>query len=304
MKAQFILTLLSAVSVLAAPIRRGEGKGVCKVHVGTQKQVTVVHTLYHTASAAPVSSAAPSTASTFSSFYVSSISSSSVLSVVAVVPAPSSSVAAAPVTESPAPSQSPYIQEEEEVVIESSQVKEAPAPTSAAPVVVSTPTPEPAAPAPTSAAPIAYEAPTTTVAPTTAAAAPASIKAAKQEAAPVVENKAVEAASTGGYSHKGEATFYDPDLGACGTNNSGSEMVAAISQHLFDITTPNNNPNMNPICGRKARCSVKGGKEFIVTIVDRCVGCATGDIDLSPAAFAASGALESEGRVPVEWAII
>lgn len=243
MKAQLILTLLSAASVIAAPIApRGQGKNVCKVHVGTQKHVTVLHTIY-SSSAAPLSSAAPKKEES--------------------APITTAPVAAAPVvTEAPAP----------------------PPATTAAPVSVAPP------------------APVTTAAPAVETFAPAAKKA-DNEAAPVVDNTAA-APATGGYEHVGEATFYDPDLGACGTSNSGSEMVAAISQSLFDLTTPNGNPNKNPVCGRKARCSVKGGKEFIVTIVDRCVGCAFGDIDLSPAAFRASGAQESEGRVKVEWSLV
>ncbi|MEU0883110.1 RlpA-like double-psi beta-barrel domain-containing protein [Lentzea sp. NPDC005914] len=38
-------------------------------------------------------------------------------------------------------------------------------------------------------------------------------------------------------------------------------------------------------------------------VTDRCVGCASGDIDLSPAAFRKIGRLD-EGRVKVSWDFI
>jgi hypothetical protein len=43
-----------------------------------------------------------------------------------------------------------------------------------------------------------------------------------------------------------------------------------------------------------------GGKSIQVQIVDRCVGCAEGDIDLTPAAFAALADM-SLGRTDVTW---
>jgi expansin (peptidoglycan-binding protein) len=46
----------------------------------------------------------------------------------------------------------------------------------------------------------------------------------------------------------------------------------------------NGNPNQNPICGRQAQIT-SGGKSIVVTVTDRCEGCAYGDFDLSPSAF-------------------
>lgn len=65
------------------------------------------------------------------------------------------------------------------------------------------------------------------------------------------------------------------------------------------------NPNLNPICGKKATahckfsvtgpiplislssCShfVDGGKTVTVALTDRCTGCAEWDLDFSPSAF-------------------
>jgi hypothetical protein len=46
-----------------------------------------------------------------------------------------------------------------------------------------------------------------------------------------------------------------------------------------------------------------GGKQIKVKIVDRCVGCKEGDIDLTPAAFAALANM-GLGRTDVEWQFV
>ncbi|KAF9254236.1 hypothetical protein L218DRAFT_938755 [Marasmius fiardii PR-910] len=106
-----------------------------------------------------------------------------------------------------------------------------------------------------------------------------------------------------GPTHVGDATFYTPGLGACGRNNNANELVAAAAAAVFD-TFPGatSNPNNNPICGRQAVVSF-GGKSVTVTIVDRCPGCGSGGIDLSPAAFQVLAPL-SQGRLPgTQWTV-
>ncbi|PQE10847.1 Rare lipo A protein [Rutstroemia sp. NJR-2017a BBW] len=68
----------------------------------------------------------------------------------------------------------------------------------------------------------------------------------------------------------GDLTYYDVGLGACGWTNSDSEMVSY------------------------------GGKSVVVKVVDKCMGCKTDDLDLSPAAFTAL-APESLGRIKGTW---
>ncbi|KAI0090521.1 RlpA-like double-psi beta-barrel-protein domain-containing protein-containing protein [Irpex rosettiformis] len=86
--------------------------------------------------------------------------------------------------------------------------------------------------------------------------------------------------------HSGDMTFYDVGLGACGWTDSDSELVAAVSHIMFDQFPgyKGGNPNKNPVCGKHAKITYKG-KSVTVKIVDRCPGCATGDLDLSPSAF-------------------
>ncbi|KAI0343376.1 plant expansin, partial [Trametopsis cervina] len=97
-------------------------------------------------------------------------------------------------------------------------------------------------------------------------------------------------------------TFYETGLGACGKTNHDSDLIAAVSHTLFDEYPGYNgaNPNHNPICGKKIKATYKG-KSVTVKVVDRCVGCATWDLDFSPSAFTKL-ASKSVGRLSgVKW---
>ncbi|KAF3069168.1 Allergen Asp [Trichoderma lentiforme] len=91
--------------------------------------------------------------------------------------------------------------------------------------------------------------------------------------------------------HSGSVTWYNTGLGACGQTNNDNELVCAVSHSLYDHEHP---------CGRKIRVSYRD-KSAVVTVVDRCAGCAENDLDLSPAAFrAAIGELDI-GRTIATW---
>jgi len=83
----------------------------------------------------------------------------------------------------------------------------------------------------------------------------------------------------------GDGTFYATGLGACGITNNDNDMIAAASQAFFDsFPGAGVNPNLNPLCGRKVSVTF-GGVTIVVSITDRCTGCAFGALDFSPAAF-------------------
>ncbi|KAJ2931169.1 hypothetical protein H1R20_g5936, partial [Candolleomyces eurysporus] len=100
----------------------------------------------------------------------------------------------------------------------------------------------------------------------------------------------------------GQGTFYDTGLGACGGVNKDTDFIAAVSMHLFDnFPGAGNNPNKNPVCGRRIRAS-RGGASVTITVVDRCVGCALTDLDFSPSAFdALTNGNRGLGRVQITW---
>ncbi|KIP02690.1 hypothetical protein PHLGIDRAFT_284161 [Phlebiopsis gigantea 11061_1 CR5-6] len=100
----------------------------------------------------------------------------------------------------------------------------------------------------------------------------------------------------------GQGTWYEQGLGACGFLENDSEFVVAIGHTLFD-TYPGyagGNPNNNPVCGRTVTAAYQG-HTVTATVLDRCVGCDTYDLDFSPAAFSQL-APQSVGRLlGVEW---
>ncbi|KAF9065163.1 RlpA-like double-psi beta-barrel-protein domain-containing protein-containing protein [Rhodocollybia butyracea] len=102
----------------------------------------------------------------------------------------------------------------------------------------------------------------------------------------------------------GDGTFFVPGLGACGFENTSTQLVAALGHIDFDSFSGGNpNPNDNPVCGRQVKAS-SGGKSVTVEIVDRCAGCAGEfDLDFSETAFAAL-ADPSVGRIPITWEFV
>jgi expansin (peptidoglycan-binding protein) len=90
----------------------------------------------------------------------------------------------------------------------------------------------------------------------------------------------------------GEGTYYDADgTGNCSFDPSPDDlMVAAINTIDYDGAAA---------CGACARVDGPGGS-VTVRIVDRCPGCAEGDVDLAPQAFERIAEL-SAGRVPITW---
>lgn len=101
----------------------------------------------------------------------------------------------------------------------------------------------------------------------------------------------------------GDGTYYNTGLTACGVENNDNQLIAAVSQHLFDTYPGYNgaNPNTNPVCGRKVKVTYKGNS-VIVTITDRCVSCLVTDLDMSPAAMAAIDPnYIFDGRIHLSW---
>ncbi|KAM9873321.1 allergen Asp F7 [Verticillium dahliae] len=97
---------------------------------------------------------------------------------------------------------------------------------------------------------------------------------------------------------KGDMTYYDLGLGSCGLDDSGkddTDSIVALS-HL----QMGEQSNDNPFCGRTISIRM-GNKITEATVRDKCMGCATEDIDVSKAVFNdLVGSLDA-GRVRVEW---
>lgn len=105
----------------------------------------------------------------------------------------------------------------------------------------------------------------------------------------------------GGATFTGDATYWEPAMGACGWTNTASEDVVAISQSVFDPKTPGGNPNNNPLCGQMVSIKCKDGSTVQAKVVDRCVGCASGDLDMTKTLFDKVTSF-GDGRVGgMEW---
>lgn len=90
----------------------------------------------------------------------------------------------------------------------------------------------------------------------------------------------------------GEGTYYDADgTGNCSFDASPSDLFVA-AMNAADYNTA-------AWCG--ACLEVAGPMDTVVVrVVDQCPGCARGDLDLSPEAFALLSPL-SAGRIPITW---
>ncbi|KAI0407705.1 RlpA-like double-psi beta-barrel-protein domain-containing protein-containing protein [Xylaria palmicola] len=86
----------------------------------------------------------------------------------------------------------------------------------------------------------------------------------------------------------GDMTYYEPGLGACGETNSDSELVVALAPAQAEGN-----------CGKYITIS-KDGKTIDAKIVDKCMGCASGAIDVSSTVFKSLADL-SVGRTTVDW---
>ncbi|KAF9024242.1 hypothetical protein BDZ89DRAFT_1041179 [Hymenopellis radicata] len=102
-------------------------------------------------------------------------------------------------------------------------------------------------------------------------------------------------------------THYVAGLGACGNNNTGDDLIAAVTAELYDSYSGHtDNPNKNPICGKKIAITYKG-KSTTVTVADRCEGRGCADdyhLDLSHAAFKQLAPLDKGLLVGATWQYI
>lgn len=138
--------------------------------------------------------------------------------------------------------------------------------------------------APTTSSTSVYVAPTTRstsvyVAPTTST----SSAAAATSAASSSGGSVTSGPGLSGTSYTGDFTWYADGLGACGITSGPSDHIVAISEIIYDAyaAEAGSNPNNNPMCGKTVTMTGVDGESYTATVVDRCTGCAEGDLDLS-----------------------
>ncbi|KAK6952386.1 hypothetical protein Daesc_006922 [Daldinia eschscholtzii] len=104
------------------------------------------------------------------------------------------------------------------------------------------------------------------------------------------------AAARQALAYSGDMTYYAPGLGACGKWNTEADHIVALSPAEYGYDA---NPNNAKVCGRTINIHYNG-QTASATVVDRCQGCASGSIDVSPAVFRSLAPLD-KGRVKVTW---
>ncbi|KJA22598.1 hypothetical protein HYPSUDRAFT_138870 [Hypholoma sublateritium FD-334 SS-4] len=97
----------------------------------------------------------------------------------------------------------------------------------------------------------------------------------------------------------GQATFFQPGLGACGIDNSATDLIAYVSTIVFDNVPGFTGTNTNPLCGLKATVTFEG-KSIVVALTGACSSCQPGDLAMSPTAFSDLANL-SLGRIDINW---
>lgn len=95
----------------------------------------------------------------------------------------------------------------------------------------------------------------------------------------------------------GDGTWYNTGLGYCELYNEDSQLVCAVS-HLRYKSGRKQVPCM--LC---VQVTGSAGTE-ILQIVDKCMGCAYGDLDLSPHAFNRTVGTLDIGRAKVHWKFV
>ncbi|CAK7238802.1 MAG: hypothetical protein STHCBS139747_000221 [Sporothrix thermara] len=208
-------------------------------------------------------STSSSTSSTYTTFLTSSTSST-----VVVPPVPS--------TSSPAPVYVPPTTSTTPVVVP---------PTTTSTPVVETPVYTPPAPVPT---------PSTTEQAVAAAPTPAAASTPAAE----VDTSSSGSSSPSGSTFTGDMTYYTVGLGACGNDQTGDDMTENIV--AISVDQMGSQSNGNPMCGQTITISANG-KTTTATVQDKCMGCASGAIDVSEKVFLAIFGDLGVGRSEVTW---
>ncbi|ROV89676.1 hypothetical protein VSDG_08095 [Cytospora chrysosperma] len=103
-------------------------------------------------------------------------------------------------------------------------------------------------------------------------------------------------------SSSGSLTWYTEGLGltptACGTIRTVTEHIAALSPEDYGTYA---NPNDSPVCGKTINIHGPNGNTVQATVADRCAGCSTGDVDVTPTVFELLGFAQGVGRVQISW---
>lgn len=110
------------------------------------------------------------------------------------------------------------------------------------------------------------------------------------------------------FSNRGHATWYNPggNFGSCGWPSTDSHYVVAVSASTDPKSHCGQHLWIRNIGGGSAGANHGVGKMIDAVVVDTCVRCASGDLDVAEtAALALHGpGLHEDGVFDVEWQVI
>ncbi|KIH93115.1 expansin family protein [Sporothrix brasiliensis 5110] len=101
-----------------------------------------------------------------------------------------------------------------------------------------------------------------------------------------------------GTTFTGDMTYYTVGLGSCGTDQTGDDLTQNIV--AMNVEQMGSQSNGNPLCGQTITISANGNTAT-ATIMDKCMGCAYGAIDVSEKVFTEIFGSLDVGRSPVTW---
>lgn len=104
----------------------------------------------------------------------------------------------------------------------------------------------------------------------------------------------------------GKLTWYTEGLAtaatACGTMHALTEHIAALSPEDYGTYA---NPNNSPVCKKHIKIHGPNGNTITAKVVDRCAGCTTGHVDVTPTVFESLGYATSLGVVEgITWELV
>ncbi|OAV95889.1 hypothetical protein PTTG_07174 [Puccinia triticina 1-1 BBBD Race 1] len=92
--------------------------------------------------------------------------------------------------------------------------------------------------------------------------------------------------------YSGTATWFYPNVGACGDTNSRSDYIVAMNHEQY---------GHGQLCHKSVHIVNEAtGRSVTAKVVDKCPGCDYGSLDLSPAVFKELGELRA-GTLPITW---
>jgi hypothetical protein len=121
----------------------------------------------------------------------------------------------------------------------------------------------------------------------------------KVEEKPAEKPKQETGSETGGSGGThGEITYYTVGLGACGEDDTGKDQdMAIVAMSHIDMGVQSNG---NPMCGKTIKIFANG-KSATAKVHDKCMGCKSGDIDVSEMVYKQLFGDLGSGRMPCSW---